>query len=146
MFNWRNVCRFCCSSVKTALFQRRLVIVYTPTLARLFLSSLRLLYMSRVMRKPDFCICENKDADQLRGNRKADLRLCFGYTDIAILYFLNPKFRISCHFLRLCSPVYVRPKTGISERGSYINGTPMYGQPAQTPTTQPFLKLFCSRI
>ena len=29
------------------------------------------------MRKPDFCICENKDADQLRGNREADLRLCF---------------------------------------------------------------------
>ena len=24
--------------------------------------------MSRVVRKPDFCICENKDADQLRGN------------------------------------------------------------------------------
>ena len=23
------------------------------------------------MRKPAFCICENKDADQLRGNRKA---------------------------------------------------------------------------
>ena len=22
------------------------------------------------MRKPDFCICENKDADQLRGNRE----------------------------------------------------------------------------
>ena len=22
-------------------------------------------YMSRVVRKPDFCICENKDADQL---------------------------------------------------------------------------------
>ena len=29
------------------------------------------------MRKPDFCICENKDADQLRGNPEADLRLCF---------------------------------------------------------------------
>ena len=28
--------------------------------------------MSLVMRKPDFCICENKDADQLRGNREAD--------------------------------------------------------------------------
>ena len=28
-------------------------------------------YMSRVMRKPDFCICEKKDADQLRGNREA---------------------------------------------------------------------------
>ena len=37
--------------------------------------------MSRVMRKPAFCICENKDAaDQLRGNRKADQRLYFRYT------------------------------------------------------------------
>ena len=35
--------------------------------------------MSRVMRKPTFCICENKDADQLRGNREADQRLCFRY-------------------------------------------------------------------
>ena len=33
------------------------------------------------MRKPDFCICENKDADQLRGNREADQRLCFRYMD-----------------------------------------------------------------
>ena len=33
------------------------------------------------MRKPDFRICENKDADQLRGNREADQRLCFGYID-----------------------------------------------------------------
>ena len=32
--------------------------------------------MSRVMRKPGFCIWENKDADQLRGNREADQRLC----------------------------------------------------------------------
>ena len=24
------------------------------------------------MRKPSFCICEHKDADQLRGNREAD--------------------------------------------------------------------------
>ena len=40
--------------------------------------------MSRVMRKPDFCICENKDADQLRGNREADQRLCFRYKDSRI--------------------------------------------------------------
>ena len=32
------------------------------------------------MRKPDFCICENKDAGQLRGNREADQRLCFRYS------------------------------------------------------------------
>ena len=35
----------------------------------------------RVMRKPTFCICENKDGDQLRGNREADQRLCFRYID-----------------------------------------------------------------
>ena len=38
-------------------------------------------YMSRIVRKPDFCLCENKGADQLRGNREADQRLCFRYTD-----------------------------------------------------------------
>ena len=31
-----------------------------------------------------FCICVNKDADQLRGNREADQRLCFRYIDSAI--------------------------------------------------------------
>ena len=33
------------------------------------------------MRKPAFCNSENKDADQLRGNREADQRLCFRYID-----------------------------------------------------------------
>ena len=41
-------------------------------------------HMSRVVRKPAFCICENKDADQLRGNREADQRLCFRYTDSTV--------------------------------------------------------------
>ena len=40
--------------------------------------------MSRVMRKPAFCIRENKDADQLHGNREADQRLCFHYIDSTI--------------------------------------------------------------
>ena len=35
----------------------------------------------RIVRKPDFCLGENKGADQLRGNREADQRLCFRYTD-----------------------------------------------------------------
>ena len=42
------------------------------------------LNMSRVMSKPTFRICENKDADQLRGNREADQRLCFRYIDSII--------------------------------------------------------------
>ena len=43
------------------------------------------------MRKPVFCICENKDADQLRGNREADHRVasrareCDNYAYFAIL-------------------------------------------------------------
>ena len=36
------------------------------------------------MGKPTICICENKDADQLRGNREADQRLCFRYSDSTI--------------------------------------------------------------
>ena len=36
------------------------------------------------MRKPAFCICENKDADQLSGNREADQRLCFRHLDSRI--------------------------------------------------------------
>ena len=36
------------------------------------------------MRKPAFCKCENKDAYKLRGNREADQRLCFRYTDRTI--------------------------------------------------------------
>ena len=40
--------------------------------------------LSRVVRKPAFCICENIDADQLGGNREADQRLCFRYTDTTI--------------------------------------------------------------
>ena len=40
--------------------------------------------MSCVMRKPAFCICENNDADQLRGNREADQCHCFRYTDSII--------------------------------------------------------------
>ena len=50
-------------------------------------------YLSRVVRKTDFCICENKDADQLRGNREADQRLCFRYTDSTIP--LLSKYKIS---------------------------------------------------
>ena len=51
---------------------------------------LAFLEMNRVMKKPTFCICENKDTDQLRGydqlrgNREADQRLCFRYIDSTI--------------------------------------------------------------
>ena len=45
------------------------------------------------MRKPTICICENKDANQLRGNREADQRICFRYTDSTLPLIL--KYEIS---------------------------------------------------
>ena len=48
-------------------------------------------YLSRLMGKPTICIGENKDADQLRGNREADQRLCFRYSDSTTPPLLNSK-------------------------------------------------------
>ena len=45
--------------------------------------------LSRLVGKPTICICENKDADQLRGNREADQRLCFRYSDSIIPLLLK---------------------------------------------------------
>ena len=47
--------------------------------------------MSRLVGKPTICIGENKGADQLRGNREADQRLCFRYSDSTIPLLLNSK-------------------------------------------------------
>ena len=47
------------------------------------------------MRKPTICIGENKGADQLRGNREADQRLCFRYSDSTFPPLLIPKFSSS---------------------------------------------------
>ena len=46
-----------------------------------------LFHMSCVMRKPAFCICENKDADQLLGYRATDQRFCFRYIESTIPLF-----------------------------------------------------------
>ena len=68
------------------------------------------------MRKQDFCICENKDADQLCGNREADQRLCFRYMDSTVqsLVYLNPKFQASSYFL-CCTAWFVLDLVGNPE-------------------------------
>ena len=58
-------------------------------------SLLIMYYLSRIVRKPDFCLGENKGADQLRGNREADQRLCFRYTDSTISLLLIAFFQLS---------------------------------------------------
>ena len=75
------------------------------------------------MRKPAYCICENKDADQLRGTvkREADQRLCFRYTDSTIP--LLSKSEISNLYISsvvvqagLCGTWSETPKTGFLTR------------------------------
>ena len=46
------------------------------------------------MRKLDFCICENKAADQLCGNRTADQGLCFHHMDSPILLLSKSEISI----------------------------------------------------
>ena len=87
-------------------------------------STISLYYMSCVVRKPAFCICKNKDADQLRGNCEADQRLCFRFTDSTIPLLPKSKFQASSQLLCLYSPVCVGPghksrKLVFSRRGSY---------------------------
>ena len=61
------------------------------------------------MRKPTFCICENKGADQLRSNCAADQSLCFRFKDSTIPLLPNPNFQASSNLLRMYSPISVEP-------------------------------------
>ena len=70
------------------------------------------LYMSHSMRKPAFCICENKDADQLRGyavTAKLISAFVFAPWIEQSLFYLDPKFQASSHLLWLYSLVCVGP-------------------------------------
>ena len=85
-------------TVKTEAAENRglLLTLFSPEQSLKYSNSLLLSVvhnMSPIVGKPAFCICENIDADQLRGNREADQRLCFRYTDSATP--LLPKSEIS---------------------------------------------------
>ena len=69
------------------------------------------------MRKRDYCLCENKGADQLRGNREADQRLCFRYTDSIFPLLLISEissFQLFSELVQpgLCRTLSETPKTG----------------------------------
>ena len=65
--------------------------------------------MIRIMRKPTFCIGENKGADQLRSNCEADHAFVFSTGIVQSLFFLNPKCPACSYLLYLHSSVCVRP-------------------------------------
>ena len=69
------------------------------------------------MRKQDYCLCKNKGADQLRGNREADQRLCFRYTDSIFPLLLISEissFQLFSELVQpgLCRTLSETPKTG----------------------------------
>ena len=70
------------------------------------------------MGKPTICIGENKDADQLRGNREADQRLCFRFSDntIPLLLKLEISVLIQAGLCRTCSEttLLVFPRDGFN--------------------------------
>ena len=74
--------------------------------------------MRRVLTKPDFCIGENKDADQLRSNCEADQRLCFRYffCDCSGRFVSdlvrNPKGRFSCVMAHIINYMYDDTENG----------------------------------
>ena len=68
------------------------------------------------MRKPAFCICEIKGADQLWGNSTADQHLCFPYIDskIPLLPISKISSLLSSEVVQpgLCQTWSKIPKTG----------------------------------
>ena len=95
------------------------------------------------MRKPAFCICENKDADQLRGNREADQRLCFPYLDSTIPLLLKSEISslLPSSVVVLYSSVCVRPGGNTEDRFSrgmaqmekqYLGLCPTTNKPSET--------------
>ena len=89
------------------------------------------------MRKPDFCLGENKGADQLRG--KLISAFVFATRIVYFLFFLYPKFQASSLLLRLYSPVCVGPcrksrRPVFSRRGSYDDIDVLVSVPIDTAT------------
>ena len=79
--------------------------------------------IDHVMRKPVSVINENKNADQLRGNRELISAFVFSTQIIQSPYFLNPRLQASSHLLWLYSLICIGPgrktrRPVFSQRGS----------------------------
>ena len=94
------------------------------------------------MRKPMFCICENKDADQLRSDHKADQCLCFRYIDSTIPLLSKP-LAIFCS----CTAWFVSDLVGNQNIGflrmrlNYILFIIMLTHPCNLDTLKPLISI-----
>ena len=80
--------------------------------------------MSRVVRKPAFCICKTKTQISFAVTAKLISAIVFAIQIVQSLFYLNPKFQDSSHLLWLYSPVCVGPdwktqRPVFLQRGSY---------------------------
>ena len=67
------------------------------------------------MRKKDFCTSKNKEADQLRGNREADQRLCFRFTERTIPLLSESKISKPLAIFSDCTARFVADLVGNPE-------------------------------
>ena len=82
-------------------------------------------YLAIRAKKPAFCICENKGADQLRSSHAADQGLYFPNRGSTIPLLPISEISSFSQLLWLYSPVCIRPsrksrRPVFSERGSYF--------------------------
>ena len=82
-------------------------------------------YMSCVVRKLAFCICENRTQISFAVTVKLISAFVFATRILQSLLYLNPKFQVSSHLLLLYSLVCVGPgrkprRPVFSQRGSYL--------------------------
>ena len=73
--------------------------------------------MSRLVGKPTIRIGENKGKDQLRGNREADQRLCFRYSDSTIPLLL----KFLCLYRSICVGPGRKPHCWFSHETAVIS-------------------------
>ena len=74
------------------------------------------------MRKPGFCLCENKVADQLRSNCDADQRLCLHCSDSTIPPILITKISSSSPSSRTVQVSLYRTRLELSKTGFLASG------------------------
>ena len=92
-----------------------------------------LIHMSRTMRKPTFCICKNKGADQLRGYQ----RLCFRHIDNTTSLLCTPSSLNPSSVIvqpGLCRTWSKTPKTGFLMTGLifvFTGRTTIYSRPIE---------------
>ena len=73
------------------------------------------------MRKPAFCICENKDTDQLHSNCEAHQRLCFRYTDSTMCFNFKPLDIFCGCTARFVSDLFGNPDDSFSHDVAHLS-------------------------